>query len=91
MCLGIPGRILEISEQSKGEQLNRVGLIDLNGNQVKASLTLVPQASVGAWVLVHAGYAITELDEDEARKTWEWLEEAEVIDEIPSELKTNGG
>ena len=91
MCLGIPGKIVEIEKQEKGEQTQRVGLIDFNGNRVKASLALVPESQIGAWVLVHAGYAIAELDEEEARKTWEWLEEVDVIDEMPQELRKPEG
>jgi len=44
------------------------------------SLTLVPEAGEGDWVLVHAGYAISTLDESEALKTWQYLKDAGLAD-----------
>jgi hydrogenase expression/formation protein HypC len=46
------------------------GIADLHGNQVRVSTLLVPEAGVGDWVLVHAGFAIQRLDERAARRTW---------------------
>ena len=66
MCLAIPGKILECA----GEE----AVIDLQGNRLKISTTLTPDARVGDWVLAHAGFAITLMDEAEARETWDYLE-----------------
>jgi hydrogenase expression/formation protein HypC len=68
MCLSVPGRILEM----EGER----GTVDVAGNEVEADLTLVPDARVGDYVLVHAGFAIQRYDEAEARETLRVLEEA---------------
>ena len=58
MCLALPMCILSID--------GGVATIAAEGLEQRASLALVPQASVGDWVLVHAGYALNVLDEDEA-------------------------
>jgi len=67
MCLAIPMRLVE-RRDFEGE-------VELNGVRRKISLMLLPEAEVGEFVLVHAGYAIGKLDEEEARQTIELLEE----------------
>lgn len=68
MCLAIPLQI----EKIDGSQ----AVVVLNGSSVDVSLAVVPEASVGDWVLVHAGMAITLLDEAEAMETYEILSQA---------------
>ena len=67
MCLAVPARIIELN----GDE----ALADCIGNRIQAKTTLVPNAKLGDIVLIHAGFAITVLDEDEAKKTWLLLEE----------------
>jgi len=69
-----------------------VATVDFQGSRVEVSLAMSPEASVGQWVLVHAGFAIAVLDEDEARQTWEYLQ-ASGIGEMPEQLKagSDGG
>lgn len=74
MCLAVPGQIIS----RDGDD----ALVDFHGSRVRVSLMLTPDASVGAWVLVHAGFAIGELDRAEARLTWEYLKEAEIVAEL---------
>jgi len=62
MCLAIPGRVLEINEENGLP----MGLIDYAGTRNKACLTYTPEAGVGDYVLVHAGFALQVLNEDEA-------------------------
>jgi hydrogenase expression/formation protein HypC len=71
MCLAIPGRVLDIS----GEDVNRAGRVDFAGVVRQVSLAAVPEARVGDYVIVHAGFALHILDEDEARATLEALSE----------------
>jgi len=73
MCLAIPARIESIA----GEKAS----VCLAGTQVEAVLTLTPEAKVGDWVLVHAGYAITLVDEADARETFAILREMETPSE----------
>ena len=69
MCLGIPGRILAREE----EQLARV---DFGGVRRTVSIAFTPEARVGDWVLVHVGFALATIDEDEAQATLRLLGEA---------------
>lgn len=62
MCLAIPARVLERIDAD-------LATIDAGGVRMRVSLALVPEAAVGDYVIVHAGFAISRLDEDEARAT----------------------
>ena len=65
MCLAVPGKVIECS----GDE----AVIDLQGNTLRVSKVLTPEAEKGDWVLVHAGFAIAQLEEEEAQETWEYL------------------
>jgi len=65
MCLAVPARIIEM----KGDD----AVADAIGNRIEAKTTLVPQVKLGDIVLIHAGFAIAIIDEDEAKKTWQLL------------------
>ena len=71
MCLAIPARIVQL----EGDRAT----VDAMGNQFRARTTLLPQAKVGDLVLVHAGFAISTIEEEEAKKTWQLIAE---IDEF---------
>jgi hydrogenase expression/formation protein HypC len=62
---------------------------DFKGNQVDVSLAMVPDAECGSWVLVHAGYALEQLDENEALETWQWLQQAKIVEvgDLPEPLQ----
>jgi len=65
MCLAVPARVLEIHEEE--------ALVDLQGNRLRISTALTPEVRTGDWVLVHAGFSITRLEEAEALETWDYL------------------
>jgi hydrogenase expression/formation protein HypC len=67
MCLALPGQILAIEQD--GDPLTCKGRISFGGVIKEASLACVPEAAVGDWVIVHAGLAISRLDEAEAEAT----------------------
>ena len=69
MCLAIPARIVELQDDR--------AMVDAMGNRFKAKTTLLPDAKLGDVVLVHAGFAIARVDEEEARKTWQLFAEIE--------------
>jgi hydrogenase expression/formation protein HypC len=71
MCLAVPGKIVAME--------GRVGTIDMRGNRLRAGLDLVPEAAVGDWVLVHAGFAITVITSDDAAETNALLDQMEGI------------
>ena len=69
MCLAIPGLILGI----EGEDLTRQGRVAFGGIIKLVNLAYVPEASVGDYVLVHAGFGIATVDAEEAEKTLQEL------------------
>jgi len=70
MCLALPGKL--ISAEHIGE--NRLGIVRFTAGQRQVFLDFVPDAKVGDYILVHAGFAIGLLNEEEARETTELLE-----------------
>ncbi len=69
MCLAIPARIVELDQDR--------AVVDAMGNRFKAKTTFLAEAKLGDVVLVHAGFAIALVDEEEAKKTWELFAEIE--------------
>ena len=69
MCLAVPGKLLSIS----GEDLIRSGSVSFGGITKTVNLAYVPEAKVGDYVLVHVGFALSVVDEAEARQTFEYL------------------
>ncbi len=70
MCLGIPVRIVKITDA--------LAEVEIGGVRRKASLDLIDEVKVGDYVILHAGFAISKLDEEEARETLMLLEEVTV-------------
>ena len=79
MCLGIPGRIVEI-HQDEGLAM---GLVDFGGVRREVCLAYVEdQVQPGDYALVHVGFAIAKVDEDEARRTFEALRQMSQLEEL---------
>jgi hydrogenase expression/formation protein HypC len=70
MCLAVPGRILSVAGD---DPITRQGRIAFGGIVKEASLAFVPEAAIGDYVLVHAGFAIATLDEAAAARTFDEL------------------
>jgi hydrogenase expression/formation protein HypC len=79
MCLAIPGRIIEIHDD---DPLLRKGKVDFGGVVKEVSLACTPEATVGQYVLVHVGLAITIVDEREAQKVFEYLDQLGELAEL---------
>jgi hydrogenase expression/formation protein HypC len=77
MCLGVPGRIIEIYEQS-GLQM---GKIDFGGVVREVCLAYVPEAKIGDYSIVHVGFALNLIDEAEALETLALLKEIGAFEE----------
>ena len=75
MCVAAPGKIVSVHDASGDQVVGSVGTVDFQGSQLEVSLALVPEASAGDWVLVHAGFALQVLDEAQARETWDYIEQ----------------
>ncbi|HID75792.1 MAG TPA: HypC/HybG/HupF family hydrogenase formation chaperone [Planctomycetaceae bacterium] len=73
MCLGIPGRIVEVYQQDGLP----MGKVEFGGVARETCLAFTPEAEVGDYVIVHAGFAISRLDEREADEVLRYLAEAE--------------
>jgi len=86
MCLAVPGKIVQITKDEADPIAGHVAAVDFQGSVVEVSLALTPEATVGDWVLVHAGFAITLIDEEDARETWEYLS-FQGAGEVPEELR----
>jgi len=67
MCLGIPGRIVEIGDDDRPEL--RMSTVDFDGVRRQVCLACVPEAKIGDYVIVHVGFAISLVDEAEAQRT----------------------
>jgi hydrogenase expression/formation protein HypC len=79
MCLAIPGKIVSISGD---EPLTRMGRIDFSGVMKQASLAYVPEVKIGDYVIVHVGFALSKVDEDEAHKAFEYLKKMDELGEL---------
>jgi hydrogenase expression/formation protein HypC len=79
MCLAVPGRIVSIFEDDSPEV--RRGKVDFSGVQKEICLAFTPEAGVGDYVIVHVGFALSVVDEDEAQRIFETLDEMALLDE----------
>lgn len=91
MCLGIPGRILEIRDPKK-----KLGLVDVGGIRREVNLACIVdeahpvEACVGDWVLVHVGFAMSRIDEAQAAETLEILAELGEVQEELAAMRASG-
>jgi hydrogenase expression/formation protein HypC len=77
MCLAVPGKVL--SKESIGGV--EVGQVQFGGIARQVALGFVPEAEVGDYVMVHVGFAISRIDEEEAQRTYELLEQLGALEE----------
>ena len=79
MCLAVPGKVVSI----KGEDpLLRMGTVDFGGIRKDINLSFVPDAEVGDYVLVHVGFALNTIDEREADRVFQYLDEMAELGEL---------
>jgi hydrogenase expression/formation protein HypC len=76
MCLAVPGKIESIS----GEDFERTGKVSFGGALKDVNLAYVPEAEVGNYVIVHVGFAISIIDEEEAMKVFGYLDEIAALE-----------
>jgi len=79
MCLAVPGRVVSIFEEGPPE--TRRGKVDFAGVQREVCLAFTPEAKVGDYVLVHVGFSLSVIDEEEAQKIFEALSEMAELDQ----------
>ena len=80
MCLSIPGKLIEITAQL--DETFRNGRVSFDGVVKEVSLTLVPEAKVNDYVMVHVGAAIRIVDEEEAKKTFDILKQLDELQDL---------
>ena len=76
MCLAVPGKLLSLTGD---EPLTRTGKVSFGGVVKEVNLAYVPEASVGDYVIVHVGFAISKMDEEEAAKVFDYLQQMEKL------------
>jgi hydrogenase expression/formation protein HypC len=81
MCLAIPAKIIKIEDET--------AIVEIGDVQREASIMLLPDSKINDYVLLHAGFAIQKIDEDEAFKTMELLRQMEEFYSKPLEMDTN--
>jgi hydrogenase expression/formation protein HypC len=78
MCLGIPGKVVD----TYTEHDVLMGKVDFGGVFKRVCLEHVPETKIGEYVLVHVGFALSKIDEDEARQVFEFLDKMNQLDEL---------
>jgi hydrogenase expression/formation protein HypC len=79
MCLGVPGRVVSLEENPLGLTMGKVSFA---GVVKEVCLAYTPEAEVGDYVIVHVGFAISRVDEEEAAKVFEYLREMDELGEL---------
>jgi len=79
MCLAIPGKVVSISGD---DPLTRLGKVNFGGIIKEASLAYVPEVNLGDYVIVHVGFALSKVDEDEAQKVFQYLKKIGELGEL---------
>lgn len=79
MCLAVPGKVLSIYESADGMLM---GKVSFGGVAKEVSLAYMPETQVGDYVIVHVGFAISKVDEEEAQQVFEYLKQMEDLSEL---------
>lgn len=79
MCLGVPGKVMSITESPIGMHM---GKVSFGGITREVCLAYVPEVVIGAYVIVHAGFAINQIDEQEALEVFEYLRQIGELTEL---------
>jgi hydrogenase expression/formation protein HypC len=87
MCLGIPGKIIEISQSVEP----RMGKVEFGGIAKEVCLAYVPEAVVGDYVIVHVGFALSRVDEAEAAEIFEYVRQIGEAAELEAAEESAGG
>ena len=87
MCLGIPAQIVDLVDSEAG-----IAKAEISGVRREISIALCPEAGVGDWVLVHVGFALATMDEEQARETIALLEQmGEAYEQELGEIRASAG
>ncbi len=84
MCLAVPGKIVSIEGE---DPILRIGKVDFGGIGKQIYLAYVPEAKIGDYVLVHVGFAISVVDESEAKQVFEYLKQMDDLADLEVDEK----
>ena len=79
MCLGVPGKVVRKEENDLGMMM---GVVSFGGVRKEVCLAYCPEVEIGDYVIVHVGFAISRIDEEEARQVFEYLREIGELAEL---------
>lgn len=79
MCLGVPGKVIHIDENPQGMTMGKVSFAGITKD---VCLAYLPDVQVGDYVVVHVGFAISRIDEEEAMEVFQLLEQMGELDEL---------
>ena len=82
MCLAVPGKIISIAGDIP---LGRTGRVNFGGIIKEVSLAYVPEVQIGDYVIVHVGFALSKVDESEAMRVFDYLEQMGELGELQNE------
>lgn len=88
MCLGVPGKVVSVERNPLGMTM---GKVSFGGILKEVCLAYVPGVEEDDWVVVHVGFAISRIDEEEAERTLAFLEEMDDLDGLEIEAEVEGG
>lgn len=88
MCLAVPGKVLEVWGES---EIDRMARVSFGGIVKEVCLAYTPDAQVGEYVIVHVGFALNKVDEEEAYRIFEQLREMEELGELQESDTANEG
>lgn len=79
MCLAVPGKLVSVNGE---HPMQRLGTVDFGGIRKEVNLAFVPEADIGDYVLVHVGFALSTIDEGEANRVFQYLDEIGELGEL---------
>jgi hydrogenase expression/formation protein HypC len=82
MCLAVPGKIVSVEGD---DPILRAGKVNFGGVIKRVNLSYVPEAKAGDYVIVHVGFALSVVDEEEAKQVFEYLKTIGELSEIEGE------
>jgi len=79
MCLAVPGKVVSVLGD---DPILRTGMVEFGGIRKEVNLSFVPEADIGDYVLVHVGFALNTIEEEEANRVFQYLDEIGALSEL---------
>jgi len=82
MCLAVPGKIITIADSPGNDPFERTARVSFGGIVKEVCLAYTPEAKIGDYVIVHVGFALNTVDEEEAHRVFEYLRQMDELAEL---------